>query len=188
MNQTRKSCFCLTRVIIDSPNEKQESSADDATSLDIVEHAFEEEKTSKCGYPLLVCELKDPGRMKTNGKIEITPWTVNKRELKEKFRCVFGRTEVISQNDYNFDDDKIAPRQFEIIYVPEQKKFFFRDLEKSTGIFIRINKSIEVDRELIVSFCNNHFSLNVSQQGAEHKLEVKFMHGLKKNEAAWKLN
>lgn len=180
-SSVRKNCLAVTRVIVDSPQDRPKSN-NDYNSLDFDEAPEEEEKINRTSYPVLICELKEPLRMKTIGKIEITPWTVNKKELREKFKCVFGRNDVHPSNDYCFDDDKIAPHQFEIQFCPQQKKFLVRDLEKSTGIFVRIIKSIEIEKETIVSFCNNHLSVKVTQLVAEQILEIKFINGLKKSD------
>ena len=68
-------------------------------------------------------------------------------------------------NDYNFNDDSIGSRQFEISYNTEKGKFFIVDNKKGTGLFVKIKNFVVVDHDMIVSFCASHMILQVESEG-----------------------
>jgi hypothetical protein len=120
-----------------------------------------------------------------NDKIVVTPNSINGllKKLGEKF--TFGRSmglfgipnSIISSisnnistfnnkpNDYNFNDDSIAPRQFEISFNKEKGRYYVVDNKKGTGIFVKIKNKIAVTRDMIISFCACHMVLQVTNEG-----------------------
>lgn len=126
----------------------------------------------------------------TNEKIIITPNSVNGqiRKVGEKF--LFGRTASVGTalnpsvqggiatlapkfsstslihrpNDFDFSDESIAARQFEMTYSKEKNKFFVVDNKRGTGLFVKIKQSVVVDHDMIVSFCASHMILQVESE------------------------
>ncbi len=67
-------------------------------------------------------------------------------------------------NDYDFTDETIGPRQFEISYSKDKNKFYVVDNKKGTGLFVKIKQSVMVDHDMIISFCASHMILQVEPE------------------------
>ncbi len=67
-------------------------------------------------------------------------------------------------NDYDFTDETIGSRQFEISYSKEKNKFYVVDNKKGTGLFVKIKQSVVVDHDMIISFCASHMILQVEPE------------------------
>lgn len=104
----------------------------------------------------------------------ITPNSINNdvKNMGEKF--YFGKDDQkgIKKNHFNFNDDSIGFRQFEIAYSAgivylhkliklEKGRFFLVDNKRGTGLFIKIRQRILVDHDMIVSFCASHMILQL---------------------------
>ena len=122
-----------------------------------------------------------------NETIVITPNSINDtiKKLGDKF--IFGRNTNVMQggqnslignfpnfssttsltskpNDYNFTDESIGPKQFEISYNKEKNKFFVVDNKRGTGLFVKVKQNVVVDHDMIVSFCASHMILQVEPE------------------------
>lgn len=112
-------------------------------------------------------------------KIIITPNSINGviKKMGEKFS--FGRnagntgpssllgsltTFAGKTNDYNFIDESVGPKQFEIGYSKEKEKFYIVDNKRGTGLFVKIKQKIMVTHDMIVSFCASHMILQVEPE------------------------
>jgi hypothetical protein len=67
-------------------------------------------------------------------------------------------------NDYDFTDDSIGPRQFEVSFSQDKGKFHVVDNKRGTGLFVKIKQSVVVDHDMIVSFCASHMILQVESE------------------------
>ena len=67
-------------------------------------------------------------------------------------------------NDYDFTDETIGPRQFEITYTKDKNKFYVVDNKKGTGLFVKVKQSVVVDHDMIISFCASHMILQVEPE------------------------
>lgn len=134
-------------------------------------------------------------------KIIITPNSINgvMKKLGDKF--AFGRNSGLNSlpnsllgslpsfvgkmNDYNFLDESIGPRQFEISYSIEKGKFFIVDNKRGTGLFVKIKQKVVVDHDMIVSFCASHMILQEEPEvyHPENKIiKIKFLQGPHQNQ------
>ncbi len=125
----------------------------------------------------------------TNEKIIITPNSINGQVRKVGDKFLFGRTASVGTalnpsvqggislapkfsstslihrpNDYDFSDESIASRQFEMTYSKEKNKFYVVDNKRGTGLFVKIKQSVVVDHDMIVSFCASHMILQVESE------------------------
>ena len=121
-------------------------------------------------------------------KIILTPNTINGSLRKIGEKLFFGRTPPATlkkypsthlglnmprfsstslntrPNDYDFSDESIGPRQFEISFVKEKEKFYVADNKRGTGLFVKIKQSVIVDHDMIVSFCASHMILQIESE------------------------
>jgi hypothetical protein len=126
----------------------------------------------------------------TNERIVITPNSINGQVRKVGDKFLFGRTSSVGTalnpsiqggiatlapkfsssslnhrpNDFDFSDESIGARQFEISYSKEKNKFYVVDNKRGTGLFVKIKQSVVVDHDMIVSFCASHMILQVESE------------------------
>ena len=126
----------------------------------------------------------------TTEKIIMTPNSINGSVRKTGDKFLFGRTASMGTglnpsiqggiqgmmpkfsstslnhrpNDYDFSDESIGPRQFEISYSKDKNKFYVVDNKRGTGLFVKIKQSVVVDHDMIVSFCASHMILQVESE------------------------
>jgi len=134
-------------------------------------------------FPKLEISITMSKNNSESEKIILTPNSINnviKKTNEEKF--YFGRQTSKSSgtkiNDYNFIDESIASRQFEVTYNKEKSKFFVVDNKKGTGLFVKINNKITIDHDMIVSFCATHMLLQVQKETDGNKIvKIRFLQG-----------
>jgi hypothetical protein len=149
----------------------------------------------KISYPKLELEVYNSKSNQITDRIVITPNSITSSQgasikaLNDKF--YFGRIPVggsnltNNKNDYNFSDDSIGNRQFEISFKDD--KFYVIDNKKGTGLFVKIKDEVMVDHDMIVSFCASHMILQVEnekQQQAttgEKIIKIRFLQGAHQN-------
>jgi hypothetical protein len=68
------------------------------------------------------------------------------------------------QNDYEFNDERIGPRQFDITYNKDKNNFYVTDNRKGSGLFVKIKKSVRIVQDIIASFCAVHMILQVENE------------------------
>ena len=119
-------------------------------------------------FPRLEIFAKNSNESNFNhDNIIITPNSINGKIKISVKRFLFGSSEELrssmhskySFKDYYFDDELMAYIQFEINYFESSKKFFVCGDKKGTGLFVKINKKIEIFKEVIISFCSCHMIL-----------------------------
>lgn len=79
-------------------------------------------------------------------------------------------------NDCVINDSTLGGHQFFVYFNNRTNKFYAIDNLNGTGLFVRINKKIVVDHDMIVSFCVDHMYLQVTQRDDNSKdIKVKFL-------------
>jgi hypothetical protein len=112
-------------------------------------------------YPKLeitVTSAKNPNEERL---ITVTPNSINGCIKPIGYKFYFGKEDKYSnkKNDYNFNDETVGARQFEISFNQDKNKFFIVDNKRGTGLFVKIKNKIAVDHDMIVSFCASHMIL-----------------------------
>jgi hypothetical protein len=82
----------------------------------------------------------------------------------------------VTTNDYYFEDQSMAYRQFEILYNPEKSKYYILDNKRGSGTFLKIRNRLVVNKDMIISFCSCHMVLQVFNDGIfnKYKIFIKF--------------
>lgn len=170
------------------------------------EHASNEQDINKKSeenillqYPRLELQIFNPDITGENSDyILITPNSINgnKKNFGERFyfgskRSVSGNSDSsqsnrnsqnflndTSWNDYNFEDQIMASRQFEISYNIEKSKYYILEHKKGTGTFLKIRNRLVVSRDMIISFCSCHMVLQILNDG-KIILYIKIFHYIK---------
>lgn len=93
-------------------------------------------------FPTLCLIIKDYFCKKITGKLEISPFTINGEKLLTTNIITFGKASRELANDFNFNNDKVSKRQFEIRYCQEKKTYTLIDSISSTGLFIKLGSPL----------------------------------------------
>lgn len=133
--------------------------------------------------PGLSIIIKESSAAAVDSVLEINPGG-----LKDSFRSKYdGRTFIGSHseadNDYIIEEEQfgMGARHFVIIYRPELKKYFVKDLGQGTGTFVRIDNPLVLKDSYIVSFADSHMATQFFAPEDE-KIVLKFLEGPKQNE------
>jgi hypothetical protein len=129
-------------------------------------------------YPRLEIFLSNSrSTISTGDKIILTPNSINGnlKRLGDKF--LFGRNSgnlsgslvgnrstqagTSKANDFNFSDESVGSKQFEISYNKDSTKYTIVDNKRGTGLFIKIKQKNVIKQDMIVSFCASHMILQV---------------------------
>ena len=127
---------------------------------------------------------------KTNNLIDEIE--VNKTFISSKFKNINknydDKTKKISfgkdnSSDYIIDDNSINPIQFYIGYNEIKNNFYIMDNLSGTGTFIKLNKEVKIEQDMIISFCVDYmyFTINHLNDGY-NELNIKFLNKDKNNE------
>lgn len=100
---------------------------------------------------------------RTGGKLKGNHLTVNVPFSSKASNTSLGSIGNVP-NDYDFKDESIGPRQFDITYIKEKNKFFVTDNRRGTGLFVKIKKNITIVQDIIASFCAVHMILQVENE------------------------
>ncbi len=119
-------------------------------------------------YPRLEMKIENPRSPAEISTIIITPNSINgaTKKIGEKF--FFGGTgpnKTNPNNDFNFGDDTVNPKQFEISFLPEKNKFILQENPQGSGTFVKIKSKLVINKDYVLSFCSCHMHLQVKQDG-----------------------
>jgi hypothetical protein len=112
----------------------------------------------------------------SNQRIVITPNSINGNLKRLGDKYLFGRNPSTlpnslnsigggKNNDYNFTDESIGIKQFEICFNKDKGKYTIVDNKKGTGLFIKVIQKVAIKQDVIISFCSSHMILQVDNDG-----------------------
>lgn len=139
----------------------------------------------------LILEVQESKNIKQGLKI-----TLNERGIvdslqksNQAYPIYFGIECPEYQNDFNFNiDEGISKRHFEITYDTGQKAYLIRNYNGS-GLFIRLEKSLELSDNTVISFGINHLIVNISEvtdqdtNEISSRIQFKVVFGVNKGES-----
>lgn len=153
-------------------------------------------------FPRLELTVSSAKYLDDKKVIVVTPNSINNKLKKLGERFYFGREDKYSnkQNDFNFNDESIGVRQFDLSYNKEKNKFYVVDNKRGTGLFVKIKTKIAVSQDMIVSFCASHMILQIENDRkiiifniilasrADNKIvKIRFLQGPHQNQE-WSFN
>ena len=105
---------------------------------------------------------------------------INKNFDDKTKKISFGKD---NSSDYIIDDNSINPIQFYIGYNEIKNNFYIMDNLSGTGTFIKLNKEVKIEQDMIISFCVDYmyFTINHLNDGY-NELNIKFLNKDKNNE------
>ena len=109
---------------------------------------------------------------KSNGSITIHP---------KHHKFTFGSSK---ESDCELSDTNISSKQFFVYFDSDSKKFLAIDNILGTGLFVKIEDSIIINHDMIVSFCADHMYLQAAENeiGGGKIINIKFLQSLNKKE------
>ena len=92
----------------------------------------------------------------------------------------FGKN---NSSDYIIEDNSISPIQFYINYNENKKQYYIMDNLSGTGTFVKLNKEIKIEQDMIISFCVDYMYFNIIiLKNGINKINIKFLNKNKNSE------
>lgn len=113
-------------------------------------------------------------------EVTLTPNSLKKRDgnviiKSPSHKFSFGKD---PDNDCVLPDSNLAGKQFFVFYNETTSKFNVLDNLSGTGLFVKIENSLIINHDMIVSFCADHMYLQVTKNSNNSKdIRIKFLQG-----------
>ena len=176
---TKKCCFDSEYTISESIE------AHEKNRLDITNIKLSRPEIYEKGTLMLKLTVAESEKMQEGKFYSITPFgLVDSARTKSGDGCVYAGC-LYYENDRIINDillpsneKGIGSKHFVIEYIREKNRYFIKDLGEGMGTFIRLNRSLVLQNNYIVSFGDSHMIILIDNTTLP-KLVLRFIDGPK---------
>lgn len=130
----------------------------------------------------LILNVKKSGDNKFITSFEIIADKINNKIVNNDYGTdiiihTFGKADI---NDGVIEDELFNVHQFLIIYNKEKKRYYIKDHNEGTGVYVKIDKRTKIEDKMMICFCKEYmlFSIKNSGDPSVNELKIQFVDGL----------